>query len=106
MNVLILLTYIYLSVGISPENTCFHIIAAICYQSITLLYYTMQCIGSERSYHSLTKIISLPFGVIEYIYQTNCVFITMVSANVSVLVVGSIPTSIALRAKLPLARAN
>ena len=63
----------------------------------------MQCLGQERSYRSLTKIISLPFGVIEYIYQTNCMFITMVSANVSVLVVGSIPTGTALRAKLPLA---
>jgi hypothetical protein len=30
-------------------------------------------------------------------------FLTMVAANVSVLVVGSIPTGIALRAKLPLA---
>ena len=65
----------------------------------------MQYVGQKRSYHSLTKIISLPFGVIEYIYQTNYMFITMVSANVSVLVVGSIPTGIALRAKLPLARA-
>ena len=36
-------------------------------------------------------------------YLTNCMFITMVSAHVSVLVVGSIPTGIALRAKLPLA---
>ena len=63
----------------------------------------MQCLGQEKSYHSLTKIISLPFGVIEYIYQTNCMFITMVSANDSVLVVGSIPTGIVLRAKLPVA---
>ena len=60
-----------------------------------LLYYPMQCPGQERSYRSLTKIISLPFGVIESIYQTNCMFITMISANVSVLVVGSIPTGIA-----------
>ena len=65
----------------------------------------MQCLGKERSYPSLTKIISLPFGVTEYIYQTNFMFITMVSANFSVLVVGSIPTGIALRAKVPLVRA-
>ena len=65
----------------------------------------MQCLGQERSYHNLTKIIRLPFGVTEYIFQTNCMFITMVPVNVSVLVVGSIPTGIALRAKLPLARA-
>ena len=63
----------------------------------------MQCLGQEISYNSLTKIIRLPFGIIEIFYQTNCMFITMVSANVSVLVVGSIPTGIALRAKLPLA---
>ena len=61
----------------------------------------MQCLGQERSCHSLTTIISLHFGVIESIYQTNCIFITMVSANVSGLVVGSIPTGIALRAQLP-----
>ena len=36
-------------------------------------------------------------------YQTNCMFVTMIAANVLVLVVGSIRTRIALRAKLPLA---
>ena len=69
-----------------------------------LLHYPRQCLDQDRSYHSLTKIISLPFGVIEYIYQTKCMFVTIVAANVSVLV-DSIPTGIALRAKLPLARA-
>ena len=68
-----------------------------------LLHYPRECLGQERSYHSLTKIISLPFGVTEYNYQTKCMFVTIVAANVSVLVVGSILTSIALRAKLPLA---
>ena len=42
-----------------------------------------------RSYPSLPKIISLPFGVVEYIYQTKCMFVTMVAANVSVFVVVS-----------------
>ena len=37
------------------------------------------------------------------VYQTNGMLVTMVAANVSVLVFGSIPKGIALRAKLPLA---
>ena len=65
-----------------------------------LLHYPIQYLGQERSYHSLTQIISLLFGVIEYIYQTNCMFITMVFANVSVLVVGSIPTGVCTPCKI------
>ena len=61
--------------------------------------------GQERSYHSLTKIIGLPFGIIELIYQIKCMFVTIVAANDSILVVGSIPTGTAVRAKLPLAYA-
>ena len=45
----------------------------------------------------------MPFRLIEYIYETECIFVTILSANVLVLVVGSISTGTAFHAKLPLA---
>ena len=74
MNVLIVLTDIYLSDGISPHYHCD--ILSVC-----------NALAKREVSIFLQNIISLPFGVIEYIYQTNCMFVTTVAANVSVLVV-------------------